>query len=48
MDELIEQTKLILQGKNVVSKNFTKQIAFNAIPHIDVFLMMVTRKKNLK
>ena len=37
MDELIEQTKLILQGKNVVSKNFTKQIAFNAIPHIDVF-----------
>jgi aspartate-semialdehyde dehydrogenase len=37
MDELIEQTKLVLDGKDVKSKNFTKQIAFNAIPHIDVF-----------
>jgi aspartate-semialdehyde dehydrogenase len=37
MDELIEQTKLVLDNKNVKSKNFTKQIAFNAIPHIDVF-----------
>ena len=37
MDELIEQTKLVLDGKKVSSKNFTKQIAFNAIPHIDVF-----------
>ena len=38
MDELIEQTKLALDGKEIKSKNFTKQIAFNAIPHIDVFL----------
>ena len=37
MDELIEQTKLALDGKEIKSKNFTKQIAFNAIPHIDVF-----------
>ncbi len=37
MDELIEQTKKVLQGEKVESKNFTKQIAFNAIPHIDVF-----------
>ena len=37
MDELIEQTKLVLDGKDVKSKNFTKQIAFNAIPHIDIF-----------
>ena len=37
MDELIEQTKLVLDGKKVKPKNFTKQIAFNAIPHIDVF-----------
>ena len=37
MDELIEQTKLVLDGKDVKPKNFTKQIAFNAIPHIDVF-----------
>ena len=37
MDELIEQTKQVLQNNKVESKNFTKQIAFNAIPHIDVF-----------
>src|SRR6056300_818221 len=37
MDELIEQTKLSLDKKKINSKNFTKQIAFNAIPHIDVF-----------
>ena len=37
MDELIEQTNQVLKKNKVVSKNFTKQIAFNAIPHIDVF-----------
>ena len=37
MDELIEQTKAVIQNKKVISKNFTKQIAFNAIPHIDEF-----------
>jgi len=38
MDELIEQTKLSLENKKINSKNFTKPIAFNAIPHIDVFV----------
>ena len=38
MDELIDQTKAVLDNKEVISKNFTKQIAFNAIPHIDSFL----------
>ena len=37
MDELVEQTKLSLENKKISSKNFTKQIAFNAIPHIDAF-----------
>ena len=37
MDELVEQTKLSLENKKINSKNFTKQIAFNAIPHIDGF-----------
>jgi aspartate-semialdehyde dehydrogenase len=46
MDELIEQTKLSLDKKKINSKNFTKQIAFNAIPHIDVLQMMVIQKKN--
>ena len=37
MDELIDQTKLALNNEKIKSKNFTKQIAFNAIPHIDIF-----------
>ncbi len=48
MDELIEQTKLVLEGKEVKSKNFTKQIAFNAIPHIDVFSDDGYTKEELK
>jgi aspartate-semialdehyde dehydrogenase len=36
-DELFSQTKDFLNGKKVKSKNFTKQIAFNLIPHIDKF-----------
>ena len=48
MDELIEQTKLVLNNKKVVSKNFTKQIAFNAIPHIDEFSQDGYTKEELK
>ena len=38
MDELISQTKDFLSGKKIQSQNFTKQIAFNLIPHIDEFV----------
>jgi aspartate-semialdehyde dehydrogenase len=38
MDELISQSKDFLQGKKINPKNFTKQIAFNLIPHIDEFI----------
>ena len=48
MDELIEQTKLYLEGKKIESKNFTKQIAFNIIPHIDVFAEDGYTKEELK
>ena len=48
MDELIDQTKLYLDGKNIESKNFTKQIAFNVIPHIDVFTEDGYTKEELK
>ena len=48
MDELIEQTKLLLNKKKINSKNFTKQIAFNAIPHIDVFADDGYTKEELK
>ena len=48
MDELIEQTKLVLNNKTVESKNFTKQIAFNVIPHIDEFSDGGYTKEELK
>ena len=48
MDELLEQTKLSLENKKIVSKNFTKQIAFNAIPHIDTFVDEGYTKEELK
>ena len=39
MDELWLQTKgIYVPGQEVEPKNFTKQIAFNVIPHIDKFL----------
>jgi len=38
MDELFEQSRAIFVGDSVEPKKFTKQIAFNVIPHIDVFL----------
>ncbi len=39
MDELWEQTKgKYVPGQEYAPRKFTKQIAFNVIPHIDVFL----------
>jgi aspartate-semialdehyde dehydrogenase len=38
MDELFEQSRNIFVGDPAEAKKFTKQIAFNVIPHIDVFL----------
>ena len=48
MDELIDQTKLALNKQKIKSKNFTKQIAFNVIPHIDVFSDDGYTKEELK
>jgi aspartate-semialdehyde dehydrogenase len=48
MDELFDQTKNFLEKKNIISKNFTKQIAFNLIPHIDVFDKDGYTKEELK
>ena len=57
MDELFSQTKAIYVNDPVEPVEFTKQIAFNVIPHIDVFMedgntkeewkMMVETKKIL-
>src|SRR4051812_8372991 len=38
MDELFEQSRNIFVGNSAEPVNFTKQIAFNVIPHIDSFL----------
>ena len=38
MDELFEQSRNIFVGDTVEPRKFTKQIAFNVIPHIDAFL----------
>ena len=38
MDELFEQSRNIFVGDAVEPAKFTKQIAFNVIPHIDSFL----------
>jgi aspartate-semialdehyde dehydrogenase len=38
MDELFEQSRNIFVGDTAEAKKFTKQIAFNVIPHIDSFL----------
>ena len=38
MDELFNQTQHIYANKSIEKNKFTKQIAFNAIPHIDTFL----------
>ncbi len=38
MDELFTQTRAVFVSDSVETKRFTKRIAFNVIPHIDVFM----------
>ena len=38
MDELFNQTRAVYVNDPMEPKKFTKQIAFNVIPHIDVFM----------
>ena len=48
MDELYYQTKGIYQMEDVEPKKFPKQIAFNVIPHIDVFMQDGSTKEEWK
>jgi aspartate-semialdehyde dehydrogenase len=56
MDELFDQTQMYLKNylhpedglNKIESKNFTKQIAFNLIPHIDAFDKDGYTKEELK
>jgi aspartate-semialdehyde dehydrogenase len=38
MDELFEQTRAVFVADPISTAKFTKRIAFNVIPHIDVFM----------
>lgn len=48
MDELFNQTRGIFVNDPVVKETFTKQIAFNVIPHIDVFMEDGSTKEEWK
>ena len=48
MNELEEQSKKVLDKQKVSSKNFTKQIAFNVIPHIDTFMEDQLHKRRME
>jgi aspartate-semialdehyde dehydrogenase len=48
MDELFNQTRSIYVNDPVKPETFTKQIAFNAIPHIDVFMEDGSTKEEWK
>ena len=48
MDELISQTSSFLNKEEIQSKNFTHQIAFNVIPHIDSFSTEGYTKEEIK
>jgi len=48
MDELFEQSRNIFVGDQSEPRKFTKQIAFNVIPHIDKFLEDGSTKEEWK
>ena len=48
IDETLKQTKAILAGEPVNCEVYPKQIAFNALPHIDVFMDNGYTKEEMK
>jgi aspartate-semialdehyde dehydrogenase len=48
MDELYNQTRQFLDGEPLTVEHFAHQIAFNCIPHIDVFLDDASTKEEWK
>ena len=48
IEELKEQTENLLEQKNIRIKNIPKQIAFNVVPQIDVFLDNGFTKEEMK
>ena len=48
VEELVRQTSMLLNGRPMDIKGNAKQIAFNAVPHIDVFLENRYTKEEMK
>ena len=48
MDELAKQTAALLNGRTVESNVYPKQISFNVVPHIDVFMDNGYTKEEMK
>jgi aspartate-semialdehyde dehydrogenase len=48
MDELYNQTRQFLDGEPLIVEHFAHQIAFNCIPHIDIFLEDDSTKEEWK
>lgn len=48
MDELFQQTRSLLNGEEAEARVFPHRIAFNCIPHIDVFLDNGYTKEEMK
>jgi aspartate-semialdehyde dehydrogenase len=48
MEELAGQTAALLNGQDIECKVYPKQIAFNAVPHIDVFMDNGYTKEEMK
>ncbi|AAZ68975.1 aspartate-semialdehyde dehydrogenase [Ehrlichia canis] len=48
MDELYSQTKGTFMNQSIAPKQFTKRIAFNCIPHIDIFMKDGSTKEEWK
>ena len=48
IDELEEQSKDVLAGKEAKKEVYPEQIAFNALPHIDVFFDNLYTKEEMK
>jgi len=48
IEELADQTARLLNGKNIEPRVYPKQIAFNVLPHIDVFMDNGYTKEEMK
>ena len=48
VDELAEQTAALLNGKPITPKIYPRQIAFNVVPHCDIFLENGYTKEEMK